>query len=239
MYRASVCRRDSLMSVDLWRIDLDLADDVLIELCESLSPDEMQRAERYRFPHLRGRFIAARSALRSVLGSRLGISPAQLSFCYSSHGKPTLPDCSIRFNLSHSGSVALLALTCDTEIGVDVEHVVSTIDVHGIARSMFSPSEIGALEASPPDLQTDFFFTIWTRKEACIKASGVGLSADTKSFSVWPGDVTEDGWHVRSLDVHAGYAAALATSVPSGPIQIHHLTRHRTATGREREAPVD
>lgn len=208
--------------VQLWRVDLRIDDELAAELSACLTEGELARANRFRFENLRRRFVAARYAMRQILGRHLNVAPGRVALSYGQHGKPFLADVGsgIHFNLAHSGDHALLALTRQREIGVDIEHIDPQVDVLGIARLMYSPTEIEALQATPPDRRASLFFTIWTRKEAYIKATGEGLSAATKEFSVWPIRQSYDGLYVQSLYLQPGVSAAIATSGPLGPVDI-------------------
>lgn len=206
-----------------------------------LAPDEISRAERFHFQKDREHFIVARGILRKLLGDYLGEHPARLSFSYSSHGKPALKDVdkvnnidgatdeiedaarNIRFNLSHSGGLALYAITRKREIGVDIEHIRADLTDMEIAGRFFFSSEIAALLALPAEQRTQEFFNFWTLKEAYIKARGEGLSFPLDRFcvSLIPGSqqavlkVHDDPyetsrWSLRALKPAPGYAAAVA-----------------------------
>jgi len=182
-----------------------------------LSPDERERAARLR----RGRrlFTLARSSLRHLAGAYLETDPAGLAFSIGEHGKPCLPDTDLRFSVSHSGEIVLVAFAREDEIGVDVEMVREKTDLLAIARRFFTPEEADALTALPPDQRTRTFFETWCRKEAVLKATGRGVSEGLDRFPVNPAEPQEmvrspDGatWTVSSLDVAPGYAAALAAA---------------------------
>ena len=93
-------------------------------------------------------------------------------------------DESLRFNLSHSGDLALLGVTRDQEIGVDLEQIQDRIATEQIAKRFFSPREVAMLCALPPPVRQEAFFKCWTRKEAFIKGIGVGLSLPLDKFDV-------------------------------------------------------
>ena len=91
----------------------------------ALAPDVLARADRFAFPHDRRRYVAAHGALRAILGGYLNTTPAGVPIRYTPQGKPYLapPSSDIRFNLSHSGELALIAVTRGREVGVDVERI--------------------------------------------------------------------------------------------------------------------
>ena len=213
--------------VHVWKADLNLPAEQLDRLRNTLSSDELSRAVRFRFERHQRRYTAGRGILRSILGRYVDIPPAQLRFEYTQHGKPYLSsetwDHGLKFNLAHSGDVALYALTYEREIGVDIERVRNMTDHTSIAERFFSPGEIMALNALPAESRTEGFFDLWTRKEAYIKGQGQGLSLPLNTFdvSLSPGTpppqlsdrnyVKEiNGWLLCNLAPGGDYAGALA-----------------------------
>jgi 4'-phosphopantetheinyl transferase len=172
----------------VWRACLEQDEATLGKLSELLSEDELLRAGRFHFRRDREHFVAARGALRNILGRYVAVAPQALTFSYGPYGKPMLcgeaGDLRLRFNVSHSRGVALCALTRGREIGVDVEFVREDFAGFDIAARFFSAREVSALRALPPDERTCAFFDCWTRKEAYIKARGEGLSHPLHSFAV-------------------------------------------------------
>jgi 4'-phosphopantetheinyl transferase len=206
--------------VDVWRAWLAL----LPDLRAVLSPDELQRAARFHFDKDSRHFIAARGWLRTVLARYLDTSPANLSFDYGAHGKPALSEAGdLRFNLSHSQDLALLAVSKKRDLGIDVECMKESTAGPEIAERFFSAAEIAELRSLPRDQQRAAFFAGWTRKEAYIKAIGSGMFTALNRFSVSLApndsrvslcvhdDERESGrWTLCSLHPGEGYAAALA-----------------------------
>lgn len=215
--------------VHVWRVALD-APEPEQPLYESvLSPDERSRAARFHFVRDRRRFTVARGALRQVLSRYTGLPAHDLHFCYNAYGKPALtPACggaTVRFNLSHADALALIAVTAEHDIGVDIEQIRTEISYEQIARQFFSPQEVIALRSLPNEVRPQGFFNCWTRKEAYIKAQGVGLSLPMHSFdvSLAPGqaaallhtcdDPAEAArWTLTALDPGAGYVGAVAVA---------------------------
>jgi 4'-phosphopantetheinyl transferase len=209
--------------VDVWRIHLDLELDSVKSFESTLSEDELQRASNFHFDKDRDRYIIAHFSLRDILGRYLGTEPAQLEFSIDQYGKPSLLKHKLEFNLSHSGSFALVAVTQSRIIGVDVERMREGISSLSIARQYFSPAEIAELETVPAEQKETAFFACWTRKEAFIKAKGLGLSLPLDSFDV---SLTQDEpailravrpqpqeaarWTLLSLDVAPRHAGAVA-----------------------------
>ena len=175
-------------AVHIWHASLDLAPERVAALRDTLAADERARAERFRFPLDGARSIVARGLLRAIIARYLERAPGAIAFVYGASGKPSLRDdaeCgSIRFNVSHADGVALYALTRGREVGVDIERIRADMVGERIAERFFSPHEVATLRALPPDLQHDAFFTCWTRKEAYVKARGIGIGAALDRFDV-------------------------------------------------------
>jgi 4'-phosphopantetheinyl transferase len=211
----------------VWHWPLDVSTLQGADLRKVLSPDELERAERYRFDQHRNEFILTRAVLRIVLASYAAQSPESLSFDYSAQGKPALrngpPD--LRFNVSHTEGLAVMALVREREIGVDAEKIRPQPDAQKLAKRFFSPQEQRFLEKLSGDELQRAFFRCWTHKEAYIKAKGEGLSIPLHAFDVsleqdrpaavvgTRPDPTEAGrWTLYDLSIGRGYAAALAVA---------------------------
>lgn len=172
----------------IWRIDfLDWQgrEDQFVSV---LSSDETERARRFRLPHDRQRFILRHGLLRAILSGYLGMPSALLRFDYSSYGRPALHTehhkSSLHFNLSHSHQMALIAVVLDGCVGIDIERVHTDFDHQRIATQFFSLAEQEQLRDVAPDERARAFFMCWTRKEAYIKALGMGLSIPLAQFDV-------------------------------------------------------
>lgn len=170
--------------VHVWRGQLGFPEELLDSLHKCLSQEEKERAERFHFPADRNRYIAAHGMLRHVLGRYLHCAPDQLVFASNEHGKPMLPSRALEFNLSHSGDFVLIAVTRAMRVGVDVESIRSGISSSVIAQRYFSKAEFAELQSLPLRQRESAFFTCWTRKEAYIKAQGLGLALPLESFDV-------------------------------------------------------
>ncbi|MEG5137480.1 MULTISPECIES: 4'-phosphopantetheinyl transferase family protein [unclassified Microcoleus] len=174
--------------IHVWRVSLAQTESGLQTLAQTLSTDEQTKAERFHFPKGRSQFIVSRGALRAILSRYLHINPSHLRFEYNPYGKPSLiiaqSGNTLRFNLSHSRRMALIALTKNRDIGVDIEGINPNFPCLDIAERFFSPLENSVLRSLPEHLQPTAFFTCWTRKEAYIKAVGKGLSIPLNQFDV-------------------------------------------------------
>ena len=230
--------------VHLWVARLEASESNFAQGFSWLSPDEVERADRFRFDKHRREFVLGRAVLRALLASYLGIArPQETSFIYGLKGKPALAGAatpisdaagSLRFNVSNSGELAVYAFTLDCEIGVDVEYRRRLAEIEGIAQRFFAPDEVSELMGLPEKERPDGFFNCWTRKEAYIKAVGDGLSLPLNSFQVTlrPGEaarmVTLDGsaaaaerWTLHAFTSEPDYAGAIAYEDSERPLKVH------------------
>jgi len=211
--------------VHLWSASLDLSSDQVESLGAMLSASEQNRSSRLRLPLLRNRAIVTRATLRLLLGHYLKLAPEAVSLTTSLHGKPELSDDAVlRFNLSHSGGLAIYALTLKQAIGIDIEQIRPTPYALSIAQRHWTKDEVQALEIYAATGEGNLeagFLTCWTRKEAWLKAIGMGLHRPMDSFQVsGPGTpprllATEEGseetrrWWMESFTPAAGYTGTV------------------------------
>ena len=191
-----------------------------------LDGEEQERRRRYRYDRPRREFALCRAALRSILCRRLGCGNERLAFGASEHGKPfALVDgvaAPVSFNVSHSGKHGLVALAPRGRLGVDVEERADRLDLDGISEFVFGPDEQADFASARGREKFHLFFTLWTLKEALIKALGTGFSLDPARFEI-PSSMRhgarEDtfrfphmpnvGWRLENLG-NADFAAAIA-----------------------------
>jgi 4'-phosphopantetheinyl transferase len=198
--------------VHLWRSGLDFDAISISRFHEDLSEDEADRSARFKFDRDRNHFIAARGILRELLGMYLELPPRAVRFEYGTRKKPRLHSefqtTDLRFNVSHSGGIAVFAFALGREIGVDVELVRPSFANREVAERYFSPSEVAEWRALSTENQTEGFFLCWTRKEAYVKARGEGLYIPLNEFdvSLTPGEPVTlrssdgDRWKLSSFD---------------------------------------
>jgi 4'-phosphopantetheinyl transferase len=160
--------------VDIWHIPFNHC---FID-AKTLSPDEMLRADGYKFEVHRNQFMVYRCALRQILSLYYNKSPKDLMFSYSEHGKPyvLIDSFQLQFNLSHSDEMAVLGVTKYSLIGMDIEHIKPFNEMQSIAKQFFAETEFCKFISLPEKDKLDAFYNIWTRKEAFVKAVGEGLS---------------------------------------------------------------
>jgi 4'-phosphopantetheinyl transferase len=224
------------VAVDLWSFGIDSRSvPVTREYGELLSPDEWTRAQRFRFRRDENRYVTGRAKLRLILAGYTGSAPGDIRLAYGEQGKPRLVDHPhVRFNLAHSEGNALLAVTEDHELGVDLERIRPQFADEHIAEQFFSESEVSVLRMMPASEQEQAFFECWTRKEAFLKAKGGGLSVPLDTFVVafGPGqaaallrsdlDPTDrDRWKMVDISgLLPGHAAAIVVDAGKLPVLL-------------------
>ncbi len=201
-----------------------------------LAEEERLCAARFRFEADRARYVVGRAAARHLIAAYGGArDPAALRFRAGAHGKPDLdpPRPDLRFNWSHSGDLAIFAVTADADVGVDVERTQRFNDLEAIAERVFSARELAEFRGQTGEARRIAFFNGWTRKEAFIKATGEGLSRSLAGFDV----VLEPGaavalrsiggssdeaatWSMLAFEPQPGYAAAVAVAAPAISLRL-------------------
>lgn len=171
--------------IHVWSVRLDPPAERVEALGRSLSSDEWDRANRFRFDKHRRQYVVGRGVLRSLLATYQGTRPELVRFTYGPRGKPFLASQEdLFFNLSNSDEMALVGFVLGREIGVDIEYLKPMPDCEQISERFFSESEREVLRRMPAEVKEETFFNCWTRKEAYLKAVGEGLAAPLDSFDV-------------------------------------------------------
>lgn len=225
--------------VHLWVACLDQPFAVLDNLRTFLSSEEVGRAERLQSTLDRNRAIASRGILRTVLACYLGVRPEWVAFAYSSRGKPdvAIPEAtSIRFNLSHSGAYALIGVSLGRAIGVDLEVIRQLDNCDQLARLVLTARELVEFEELSDDQKSSSLLARWTIKEAYLKATGQGLTADMTRFEFESGmdssvtlhvdtpGATRNRWYVRSVPVNLPCLAAVVVEGRQAKISLRNWT---------------
>ena len=203
--------------VHVWRADL--ANTNIPDRGQFLSPEECIRAGRFHFERDRERFIAGRSLLRTILGRYLDLPPHDLRFTQGPSGRPELTGVcsSLRFNISHSDDLMLLAVTHARAVGIDLELMRDDIPYQTLADYYFEPEDAWGLRLLPPPQRAWKFYDLWTSFEARLKADGAGLGERARI-------VEPERWSVIRLQPAEGYAAALAAEGNDFNVTCHTWT---------------
>jgi len=207
-----------------------------------LTPDERQQHGRFAFERDRRRYLLTRALVRTVLSRYAPVAPPDWRFEPNAHGRPAIvddhpPARGLRFNLSHTDTFVVLAVTAGREIGIDVESTRRNAPLE-VADRFFSAHESAALRRLPEAEQPARFWELWTFKESYIKARGMGLSIPLHSFSFeleTPGDLslsfeagfetdidnTPSCWQFWQFRLHAEFLVGVcAATTPPGPVRF-------------------
>jgi len=229
--------------VQLWAVRLNPDPAQVERLSRLLSSSERERAGRYRFARDQRRYVVRHGFLRWLLGRHLASAPEAVRFATGPHGKPRLAENQgMHFNLSHSDEMALIGLSRDSELGIDIENARHVDDEEAIVHRLFTHRESAAYFRAPVSDRPVVFFNCWTRKEAFVKARGAGLSLSLKLFdvSVLPGEaariVTINGdpesaraWTLLHLAPAPGFIGALAIQQTSCKVSAFIVDLDRNA----------
>lgn len=221
-------------TVHVLRASLDAPPLPIGDLAALVTDAERARAARFRQAADAHRHLIGRGVLRFALGRLGGVEPASLVFRESDRGKLTLDE-GPSFNISHSGNEVLVGLALGGRLGVDVEAVRQHDDLFEVARLSFVASEVDALQRAPRDGQLRHFYRVWARKEAMLKALGVGI-ADLAALTVsgaaaidnaltrieLPDERVSD-WVVQSFSCSDDVEAAVAWDQPLREVVVSAL----------------
>jgi 4'-phosphopantetheinyl transferase len=181
----------------IWTVPIDGVFQQRPEVRELLSDDEKLLADGFRLAEPARRFVATRAALRVLFGHYLHASPEEIRFSVDANKKPHLAgvhsESDLRFNVSHSGELGILAVTIGSDVGVDVEQLREVNQLENIAQRYFHPAEVEAVLATAKDSRSDAFLRCWTAKEAALKAYGTGIVESLNAFNV-PLARSFEGW---------------------------------------------
>lgn len=216
----------------LWSASLTARDFELEQMRAVLSHDERLRSERSPLIEERNRFAVGRGLLRHVLASYLQVDAPQIQFAYGHAGKPYLVDNprNIHFNISHSGDIALIAITRAREIGVDVEKICDMPEMEDIVSRFFSDAAKAQFQSVPVADRVGTFFKCWTEREAVSKCTGDGIAEDTPS--------SVEGISVAPLFPAIGYVGAFAITGSAVKLRTWRWAQSANPVGTERFTPA-
>jgi 4'-phosphopantetheinyl transferase len=207
---------------------------------EVLDKDEKKKADSFYFQRDRIQYITSHTILRKILAGYLHTDPSKIMYQKNEYGKPALEnseEVQLEFNMAHSKDLALFAFALDKKVGIDIEYVNPEFTAFDIAERFFTQHENKELFGLPLEFRRRGFFNCWTRKEAFIKATGLGLSTPLNSFhvSLIPGEpaflfhndsartqITE--WSLKEIKLNRNYTGALCTLGAGYAIRYHRLT---------------
>ncbi|MFM7845291.1 MAG: 4'-phosphopantetheinyl transferase family protein [Planctomycetota bacterium] len=207
--------------IHLWCLDLSQAESELLEPeaatdvstipLADLNAEERQRALRFVRRRDGFRFASVRRALRRLLARYLNVAPLDVLLELGPQGKPQLAgrlaQTGLHFNVSHSADQALMGFRYHGPLGVDLEQERAEVDFDGVARLMFSPSEVDWLRSGDTVPKCRSFYQIWSRKEAILKCVGWGLGGPRPTTSWNVAGRTPAHWPLHQLQSIPGYDA--------------------------------
>lgn len=190
-----------------------------------LTGEELARAAKFLKPADADGFILGRGLLRRILADCLNAEPAELRFNRNAQGKPFLEDGKLDFNVSHSRDRLLIAVTAGRAVGIDIEFRRGGLNMASIAKRWFAPAEQEFFQTlGKPE---EGFFEIWAKKEAYVKALGIGIYKDLNTFAVPLGEkpffpnIGKNGqWFFQTLEIDPDYAAAIVSEAPPVPVNL-------------------
>jgi 4'-phosphopantetheinyl transferase len=195
--------------VHVWVTDFDAESGQLSRHLAATTDAERERASRFHRREDADRYLFAHGALRLILADYLARDPFALRFGAHANGKPFLEDAGIEFNLSHSGDLALIAVTHGRQVGVDVEQLRPMADLDSVAARVCTPGELATLAGLGQPHREHAFFAMWARKEALAKATGEGIGALVRDARHAPVHA-QDRWTLTDVSDLPGYAACVA-----------------------------
>lgn len=222
--------------VEIWQAWVEDAKPFIKPLTAFLSQEEKARGRRLVNPEHSQRFFLAHAILRDVLSHYIALTPDAIHFSKGAHGKPYIKDSDFQFNLTHSNECVLVAVTQGMEVGIDVEFLEKTHRFDDLIQRFFSQEEQQEYHLYTSEAERRLaFYRGWTRKEAYLKATGLGLSYPLNQFAVSlapndphallhvEGDTTvNQKWTLCSFNVNINYLASIAVKARVDNFQTFH-----------------
>jgi 4'-phosphopantetheinyl transferase len=223
--------------VDLWYVPLDdFGLDDHAACMRLLSGPERDRNDAFKSEPARLQHLAVRGLVRTTLSRYRDIAPEHWRFGANRYGRPfidaSLGVSGLHFSLSHTHGLVACAVATVTEVGVDVEPCDRDVGLAELAPTVLSPRERARFEAMSGQARQNFFFALWTLKEAYVKARGIGLSLSVKNVELdleisppiahFTGEIDDDAsrWAFRSLHLTDRHIVGIAAAVPDGELEI-------------------
>lgn len=219
-------------SLQVWHIPTVSDAATLKKLTALLSPIEQQRTQQTLMELPRQTYITSHAALRMILGRQLQQVPSSLDIVSDTDGKPGIKNMKgLQFNLSHTRDYALLGVSEQCRVGIDIELIKPSRDIMAIAKRFFSESEYRWLTACDDEQRHALFYQLWCHKEAYLKALGVGLQGGLSTISLSQEDLNntctiqddrQQQWWVHRLEVAPDFRAAVAVDCPDVLPAVQH-----------------
>lgn len=173
------------MTIDFWLLDLKQIKPHCFDFYyQQLSEDEIKHGNSYRFTTDKNYYTISRGILKRILSSYLHISLAKKAFKYNNYGKPFLCGNELFFNVSHCKHILALAVTPDSEIGLDIEIYDKNFNNDFVSTTICTEKERSFLNRYPQNKKNEMFLKLWTMKEAYLKQAGKGFSVDPRRIEL-------------------------------------------------------
>jgi 4'-phosphopantetheinyl transferase len=217
LIRAGLRSLGAIQGAEIWEVHTDVAAAQISGLASVLSQSESARAAAYGTEQLRARYVVRRGTLRLLLANCLDEEPESVAIREEPGKKPVLVSGRLHFNLSFSGDLALFAISAGHEVGIDVERIAPEFPMEATVQDHFTASEQALLSSAAAADRAALFFAFWTRKEACAKALGIGITDSLAFYETrLPAGAFDspmavcERLQVWDVEVVEGYAGALA-----------------------------
>jgi 4'-phosphopantetheinyl transferase len=222
-------------TLQIWKIHLDDPNAAPDQLFTLLDEDEKKNALHFRFEKHRRRYITSHAAMRNILAEQLNIPIPQLNIRLHENGKPYLLTNPLHFNLSHSEELAVLAISFQGDVGIDVEHIKPDVNALEITKRFFHPLEFEQLQKIPPEKRQDYFYLCWTGKEAYVKTKGLGIANHLKAFAldftnmnalkiIFANEEVKEfkDWHVQTFQPSNHYLSTIVSTITPSEVIFHN-----------------
>ena len=220
----------SRSELHLWKVNLSEINKENRDKFEIFSGAELKRLRTFKFEKDRFRYEITHRMKRLILAKYLASNPKDLDFTTGEYGKPVISEAfnslDLQFNISHSHKLIIMAVTVKDAVGIDVQYHVESISIESLVEIIFSADEkIFFSSLTQQHEKMKAFYRCWTRKEAYLKAQGLGLTVGLSSISV---DINETpiaewlristlskkeiaAWYLFPLAIDDFYTAAAVT----------------------------
>jgi 4'-phosphopantetheinyl transferase len=192
-----------------------------------LSEKEKKKGESFEYDIDAYLYLVKHNLLRIILGRYLKCDPTDICFKNNTYGKPSIayPHTSIQFNISTSSNRFVAAFCLHHKIGVDIELIRHIENINQLTTNYYTINEAAWIYSHPESMLEKLFFSIWTQKEAIVKAIGKGLSLEFNTFDILsasPIFFEDDQWNIISLAIFDDCATAIAINSPTVNISYYN-----------------
>ncbi len=215
---------------DIWRFYIPDHTETIVNEYGLLSDEEKSKSDTYVQKVDRDRYVLARIMLRKLIPKYLNINSEDVYFDFNEFKKPILQNNSgFNFNISHSGDYVIIGFANRWPVGVDIEKMMTTLDLYDLIFRCMSKTEISVILNS--EFPRKVFYAFWTRKEALLKGSGVGLVDDLNEITCCngvnyvPDKFSEfiSTWKIRSFTIDDAYAVSIAHDSSVRSIRFYEM----------------